>query len=164
MNLAEFTQYDMIWKESIFYNRPVIGDTSLQPNQFPVICIHPQKHQLHHSLLNEHSPVPIKLNKCYEGCSPTSEICFTVEDNEAQVSTQSARARCFALLDAAAAAAAEAKSVMLNTNWRQPNLMYEPWLRSAVPSHPAPLPPIRLELLVRQLHFLESWWYIHKLS
>ncbi|TNN62625.1 hypothetical protein EYF80_027143 [Liparis tanakae] len=38
-----------------------------------------------------------------------------------------------------------ANSVMLKTNWRQPSLM-------AVPSQPAPLPPIRLELLALQLH------------
>lgn len=69
----------------------------------------------------------INLKGCYDGCSPMSGICFTAED--AQLSTNSAAAWLFVLLDAtdaaaaAATAAAEAKSVMLNTNWRQPNLI-----------------------------------------
>lgn len=42
-------------------------------------------------------------------------------------------------------------SVMLNRNCMQPTLMQLLWWSNAVPSQPAPLPPIRLELLALQL-------------
>ncbi len=44
-----------------------------------------------------------------------------------------------------------ANSVMVNRNCMQPTLIQLLWWSNAVPSQPAPLPPIRLELLALQL-------------
>lgn len=48
-------------------------------------------------------------------------------------------------------------STMLKTNCRQPSLMQLPWLSKAVPSQPAPVPPMKLQLLALQLHGLNGY-------
>lgn len=52
-----------------------------------------------------------------------------------------------------------ANSAILNRNCKHPTLMQLLWWSKAVPSQPAPLPPIRLELLALQLQgFLGPPW------
>lgn len=43
-------------------------------------------------------------------------------------------------------------AVMLKTKCKQPNLIKLPWCNTAVPSQPAPLPPIKLDPLALQPH------------
>ena len=47
-----------------------------------------------------------------------------------------------------------AVAVMLKTKCKQPNLIKLPWCNTAVPSQPAPLPPIKLDPLALQPHGL----------